>query len=226
MVIIYDSTYFFTSKGMITIKNTYEFISRFLNALIETYTTGQPSLIEMENGSYLFHLIIGYNNCFVVEITKNQISVDSMEMELTEIAEIVLVQGINYIKYTEGKKPRKEVTALIDEIGRMAGETPEVFVNYDIRKKTIDSILYAHENNRRYCIIYDELDDLSESYRIITEEGAYVICMTPLSIEITPLSTNLELFTEDIYNILKESENVYVRKQNRKIKKYIAKAGI
>lgn len=223
MLITYDSTYFFTNGGMICVRNTYQFILSFLNALIETYTTGQPSVIEIGNDINTLHFIVGYNECFIVHISKDAMLVEAMGKEPSDIAETIISQGQNYVRYMIGNKYKKHIGILLNEVKRISKETSEIFINYEIQRKTIDSILYAHENDRNYCVIYDELDDLSESYRVITMAGSYVICQTPISIEITPIPINLEQFTKSIYNTLKESENFYIKKQNRKLKKYVAK---
>lgn len=217
-----NKTYFFTTEEMITVENTESFITSLLESLLETFSTNQPSMFRLRCEDRQYNFIIGYNDILVMITSPKGIYVQSFGEDIFEFSENVVAQTEKAIRaFKDNPKVYKKLLALHEELCISSTSTIEVFGCYDIRKKTIDDLLYAYENHKPYALIYDQLDDLSETYRIVTDNITYLISISAVSIDVELIDINMNDFSKLLYNELKTSSNPFIKKSLKKLNKYI-----
>jgi hypothetical protein len=223
-----NKTYFFTSKEMLKIDNSKEFICSLISNIIETITTNHPTMIKLLNENNYFYIVIGYSDIFIVSFDENNKEyVNSLEIELLEFAQEIILETEKFLlNHKTTSEDYKCINSLLKELIDTTSSVANICNCYDIRKKTIDDILYSYENNHSYAIIYDQLDDLTETYRIVTEDITYLIYVNPIVIDIDIINIGRNQFSEILYNELKTTNNLHIKKCSKKINKYIKKSTI
>ena len=143
---------------------------------------------------------------------------------MLEFAEELIIETEKTLPFFRNEpKDYKEIIGLYEELIATTASVVNVCNCYDIRKKTIDDILYSYENEHAYAIIYDQLDDLSETYRIVTENLTYLVSVNAIAIDVDVIKVGRNEFTQILYNELKKTNNLHIKKSLKKLNKYIKK---
>lgn len=219
-----EKTYFFTNEEMISIENTEEFIVPMLTSMIESFTTGKPCMFKIGAKDKVFYFLWGYDETFLITLERAGVKAQTFGKSLYEFTEEMILQ-MNVIleRHVNDTKLHNKIESLYNELVLTMSHTVELFSCYDIRRKTIDELIYSYENKKNYSIIYDQLDDLSESYRIVTDNLTYLLTLTNVDMSIQIIDVGMEKFTELLYNKLKDSPNEFIKTPAKKLKKYINK---
>lgn len=224
MFLINNKTYFCTEKELITIENTKEFITLTLNNLIETMTTGMPTMLKLGSSNTVFYFIIGFTDVFIISLSPKSLHVDSFDEDVSEFANEILSNKSNVLKsFQDDKETLNELTYLYRELEKTLQSSSEVFVTYDIRKRSLDCLIYSYENEKDYAIIYDQLDDLSETFRIVTANYTYLVEYSPVGLSVNLLDVGKLDFSKLIYKELKDDKNPFIKKGIKKLNRYIKK---
>ena len=224
MLSVNRRTYFFTREERIVVENTKEFIIPMLQSLIETYTTGKPCMFKIGTSDSVFYFLWGYDVTFLITLERTGAKVQFFNKDIYEFTEEALLQMDTILNsFSNDLNTQKKIKVLYDELAIAMSNNVEIFSCYDVRRKTIDELLYAYENKKDYAIIYDRLDEITESYRVITENLTFLLTLNHLGVSIQIIDVCMDKFTELLYEELKDSKNEFIKKYIVKLKKYIKK---